>query len=790
MPFQAPYELWMDIAPIQSAIGSNGTVTVTTSSAHGLTPGAYVQLSSLTAAGTAFNGVAAVATVTSGTAFTCVIGTASGTATVTTGCLSYDLMNPLTNYAAGTARAFATYLNLESFQMSANGDGTGSTMAFSIIQDVTPSGSPWFLKIPDNTRFRLVKKSTGETPATDSSDVLFLGMLTSIDARLTESGQGTISDIQLGDVNVLLDKAGIFGKIQNNVTARYGSTNGGVTRSSNVTTIRTTSEHGFVVGQKIKVSGVAGGANASFNGTFSILASPAPTAKTFAYTNAGNNATNRELRMTGARSGTRNDRIVLTAESSTYNPNLSSGDTVNVNFTGTITGFSSNSAFSRLIRGTFSGDKVIVNSAAQITIVLSAPYTATWGSLASLVFYVTGVPVISDATNSGQSVVTIPGGLTEDAAIGEILSVANAYKSEDYPFQRLLSTSDTSQIVGANTVVTTDAIQFSATSLRSAMDTIIETFTADARPRRYFIDLAGRLNYEVIDSTAQPLYPDAPYALTTNAIGSPNTSTTKATVNPYNLSVTWDHDTTKQALFNIPALNVGTNNVSRIVDYDDISSADGTSVFPTRAGAPKLAAVVDYPTAVKNPGAQVQRAAQAFYHERYAPLLTARATLRGGGTAAWNSLGFFSGYGAKTIGTIASASRTGSTVTITTSSAHGVTTGNTVIIAGITGAAGTSMNGTFTVTVTTTTAFTYTAAGTAGSGTVTSATGYAYVLIPRWEPGQYCEVVSSGLGLNSTFRVEEVSLTLEPGSYNQIIDLTLNRKSPSDLANIIATINK
>jgi hypothetical protein len=71
---------------------------------------------------------------------------------------------------------------------------------------------------------------------------------------------------------------------------------------------------------------------------------------------------------------------------------------------------------------------------------------------------------------------------------------------------------------------------------------------------------------------------------------------------------------------------------------------------------------------------------------------------------------------------LTSASRTASTVTIVTTRAHGFSTGYEVVVAGITGTAGTTMNGTFIVTVTNTTTFTYTAAGTAGSGTVTSAT--------------------------------------------------------------------
>jgi hypothetical protein len=71
---------------------------------------------------------------------------------------------------------------------------------------------------------------------------------------------------------------------------------------------------------------------------------------------------------------------------------------------------------------------------------------------------------------------------------------------------------------------------------------------------------------------------------------------------------------------------------------------------------------------------------------------------------------------------LTSASRTASTVTIVTTRAHKFSTGYEVIVAGITGTPGTTMNGTFIVTVTNATTFTYTAAGTAGSGTVTGAT--------------------------------------------------------------------
>lgn len=66
--------------------------------------------------------------------------------------------------------------------------------------------------------------------------------------------------------------------------------------------------------------------------------------------------------------------------------------------------------------------------------------------------------------------------------------------------------------------------------------------------------------------------------------------------------------------------------------------------------------------------------------------------------------------------TIASGVRSASTVTITTISAHGLSTGQSVQVEGASGTSGTSMNGVYTITVTSGTTFTYTSAGTAGTG--------------------------------------------------------------------------
>ena len=130
-------------------------------------------------------------------------------------------------------------------------------------------------------------------------------------------------------------------------------------------------------------------------------------------------------------------------------------------------------------------------------------------------------------------------------------------------------------------------------------------------------------------------------------------------------------------------------------------------------------------------------------------------------------------------------------MTITTTSAHLLSSGNTVVMAGITGAAGTSMNGTAVITVSSTTVFTYTAAGTNGTGTTTGpggtvvGTGIGYRQV-AWSPGQFVEITAPALSLSGLYRVEQVNLGFEPASYDQVISVSFNRKQPGDLATIIA----
>jgi hypothetical protein len=67
--------------------------------------------------------------------------------------------------------------------------------------------------------------------------------------------------------------------------------------------------------------------------------------------------------------------------------------------------------------------------------------------------------------------------------------------------------------------------------------------------------------------------------------------------------------------------------------------------------------------------------------------------------------------------------------------------------------------------------------GTAQAGTA------SYVYVDRWAPGQYVEIEAPGLGLDGIYRVEEVSMTFEPGSLIRKWDITCQRR-PRGLASL------
>lgn len=613
----APFQLWVDLPSVASAVRVSSTVTVTTTAAHGLTTGTYVQLEGFTgSAGTSMNGVFA-ATVTSGTTFTISDSGSAGTAGSGSAVVSRDLFSPLIDFAAADRQA-AAYAIPETIALTATGDGSSGSMSLTVYQDDTPATGPWYANIPDQARVRMYKQASGVEPA--AADLYFIGIVSLISARLNGAGQGTIVDISISEVNVILDRLLVLGKPIGPATPTVG----GFVRASNTTTVTTANIHNYNTSTSVKISGVIGG-NANFNGTFPVLT---PSGKTFTYSNTGTNGTgNQWITPSQAALVSGSKQIVVVAFS--QNHFLSQGDSVTFkNFVTT------GAKFNDQINANFKISKVTSGTAFQVTMPTELASVQTVTTIGQVKGNPTIMPV--GATTAQQNF-GVNAGWSEDFAATTALNRVDAEKESDPAVQRLISTSDTSKVIGSGS---NSSNQIGATipagSLRSVLDGIAEIYGGqDSKERRYFIGLDRKLNYALVDSASKPTYATAPYKIITTGTQNPNTTSGAATVIPYSLQVAYDHNTTKSALFNISS--TGTAAVSLVQTYLDAG-------YTERKGAPVLDDVVSYPTSADVPQAAVSRAAKSYFLEQHAPLVTITFTLRGAGTAAHNLDGFSAGY--------------------------------------------------------------------------------------------------------------------------------------------------
>ncbi len=685
----SPMQLWLDLGTIASAVRVGSTVTITSVAPEPVVTGSYVQLSGLTgAAGTSMNGVYQVVA-TSGSVFTYTAAGSAGTATSGSAVVSLDLMTPLINYASGTDKNTALYISLDNIGLSTTGDGSSEEMNIEVMQDVTPADGPWFNLVPDQTRLRLIIADTGATPQSDSSDVLFLGMLSTLDSQMSDSGQGTQTFATFVNANRILEKCIVPGLA---VSAKNPAGSGSFVRASNVVTVTTRENHNYSVGQRIKITGVNGGAGTSFNGTFTIAT--VPTATTFTYAQTGSAATgDTSVALTSVtRYGRSTNKIEISAAAQ---HGLITGDTLTIS---SVT--SATASVSALVNGTFTGASVLRVSSTVLRITLPRAVSSWPASFSGGNFR--GEAGIAPPSGASQATVPIIGGETETAAVTKVLGIVNQYKASDPAFQRILNTSTTSGIVGGTNVQSFVGLAIPSGSLRSALDTIAEAFSGqDGKRRRYYVNLAGELTYGLVDDASKPTYATAPYSIITTGAGSPNTTVAKATIAPFELSVQYDHETTKSALFYTSDSEQG--DISAVYQYNDVG-------FAERAGAPILDEIVEFPTGSQNAAQQVIRAATSFFVDRHKPLLTGTFKLRGRGTESFNQYGYISGY-----------AQTGPS---------------------------------------------------------------SFALVKRWAPGQWVEVVCSQLGLNGSFLVEQVDWTLEPGSFNQVVTITFNAKSPNTIGSL------
>jgi hypothetical protein len=596
------------------------------------------------------NGVYQI-TKTSGTTFTYSQAGSAGTATSGSAVISYDLLGPLDNYAAGTARQYAANADISSTNLVANGDGSGANMSSVILQEVTPSEGPFLSLLPDQARIRFAYANTGTTPA--STDVLFLGYMSSYTSQLNGSGQGSISDLSINDVNTLLDRVMVFGKPGGVATLEMN----GISRTSNVVTATTKKAHGFVTGQSITVEGVPGGLTTSFNGVFTVASTP--TANSLTWNQTGVNATGANAqRYALSRDGKSTTSVIFTAFS-TDNAFVKGDDGVVLlqGSTRAVASWSGNPLAVIFGPGgtgrSYKKSQIQVISSTSFRVFLEGTIRPGGGSPApsfsgnALVYQSFG-KIYDGANTGGQTSVIIKGNTSETDAVKTLLSQVNSYHRTDYPLLRLLDTAGTAEISGGTAYTPAAAFYMTSSTLRSGLDSLVETYQSDARLRRYYITPQGKLSYKLIDSDAVPTYATAPYKIVVNGPGTPNTTTGAATVAPFNLSVTYDHETIKRAQFNVPA-DAGGAAVNSVLSYLDVTTYNGgttdsgtvLSAYTERLGAPITEGVVDFPNANAS---LIPVAAAAWFKEQHQPLLSGSLELRGAGTAAHNSLGFFKGY--------------------------------------------------------------------------------------------------------------------------------------------------
>lgn len=658
---------------------------------------------------------------------------------------------------------------------------------------------------------------------------------------------------------------------------------------SSALSVKTVEPHPFVVGDKVRLYNVPGGGTASFmrDNPYTVATVTDAGASTFYRMTLSGNIPVSSASMvttTAITAGTvyanSNQSVLITVADPL---NLQTEPRIQIRG---VTHPLGNIELIKFINIQVNPQNVTVVSPTQFIVRLTRPQP-TWTPGGSAIVWTTGTVeyVPSGAVVAFDDGINVAGGRIggigidtynsriyrvkqEGEVIAGLLGLAAESKGVDYPFLRLFDTTDTSRL-SKSPIRQGINIKTAAATLRSALDSVIEIFQGyDAKKRRYYVDLDGRLVYEIIDET-QPATATAPYKIITSGAGSPNVSNAAATLAAHSIQVNWDEDTTKRALF-----TGATRTGAPIVDLIKVDSPDALGTAYKRLGAPYFDDSVDYPSGTEERLTSRQQAAKSYLLERHAPILSGNLTIKGAGTAAWNNLGFSSGYAQITTATSATiyppatypvnnvttgvgtatfstmpykhnfvpgmtvviagiaptnfagtatiiatplptsftyaasffpnrqgtasgdASvtayglfvRTGTApnqiVTVTLPTPHGIASGATTVVTGLTGTAGSTMVGTATATVTSEYAFTYPSTGSNGTatgiGTVSSIS-----LVPRWEPGQWLDIDAPELGCVSMYRIEQVDWSLEPGSFQQVINITFNRKPSKTLTKLL-----
>jgi hypothetical protein len=463
-----------------------------------------------------------------------------------------------------------------------------------------------------------VQANTGATPAADKSDLFFTALISNISSRLNGSGQGSISDVSLQDMTSLLDRVLVYsyGK-QNRIIAR-----GGLVRSGGTTTVTTSIAHALVAGGSATISAAAGGDDESFNIVDTTYDITGP--NTFTYGQpTGNDATGNAA--IAISSGVYYDDFQI-------NYTVPSGSNVPTGAMIIVEGVTATTANgAALANGVFQG----WSTAGSNTIIVTTDGDITGETFDTSNAFLYTQGLVTPKGTLGTYSLSLESGKTESELVKQALSAVNDYKAADYAFQRSFNTAATAYISASTTLKNKEAVEIETQGLRGVLDTIVEIFQGiDGRPRRYFVDAAGNLNYQSVASTDQPTYATAPYKLITSGTQSPNTTTAAATLIPYNLSIGYDYGSTKSG---IPLANAGTAYQPAVSTYRDYGYAE-------RRNSPLFDDIIPEGELATGTRSNSYRYGNSFFLQAHPPLLSGVATFRGAGTAAHNQYGFNAGY--------------------------------------------------------------------------------------------------------------------------------------------------
>jgi hypothetical protein len=316
-PLQLPFYLVGTSVAITAASVTAGVVTLTTASAHGLTNGATLNIEGIGyTTGTDPNGVFTAATASASSITYALVG-GSGTYTTTSASVITSTSKAITN-ATASSGVISITINSHGFEAGSSGWATVSgldaavngdylltyfdanTLRYTVpgVTSITDTvGTLSQMPINDAANANVRASCLFSDPNTGNKEFVIVALDTvakkiDLDENNTDAnGYLSSTDIpyppglSLGadtDMIQVFDKVMLFRDGQQafewypNGRQILSASQFGTTVTVNVR------EHGLLAGASVTIAGLTGGTPA--NGTFTVLASPAPTQDTFAYT--------------------------------------------------------------------------------------------------------------------------------------------------------------------------------------------------------------------------------------------------------------------------------------------------------------------------------------------------------------------------------------------------------------------------------------------------------------------------------------------------------------------------